>query len=181
MTKAAQLKKAMRTRRLVRFSRRYDKSNTHGYVKAVGPEFFLLLLIDDTIRFNGFECFRISDITGLRTDPYSSFVETVLKKRKLKKPSTPRINILSTKRLLESGSKAFPLITIHTERRDPDVCHIGRVTDIDKTYLSFLEIRPGAVWETQMTRYKLRDITRVSFGGGYEDALFIVGGEPKAG
>lgn len=171
----------MRERTLVRFSKRYDKSKTSGYVLAVSPEYFLLQLVDDTIRFNGFECFRINSVAELKADPYSSFVETALRKRKQKKPKTPRINLQSLSKILESGAKAFPIVTIHTERIDPDVCYIGRIQGIDKTNLSLLEIWPGAVWGTQPTQYKLRDITRVGFGGGYEDALFIVGGEPKAG
>jgi len=170
----------MREGDLVRFSKRYNTSTTSGYVLAVGPEFFLLQLVDDTIRFNGFECFRINGIAKLKVDPYSSFVETALKKRKQKRSKTPRINLQSLSKILESSAKDFPLVTIHTERIDPDVCYIGRVMGIDKTNLLLLEIRPGAVWATQPTRYKLRDITRVGFGGGYEDALFIVGGEPKA-
>jgi len=181
MDKHSLLRKALREQQLVRFSRRYDSYKTSGYVRTVGPEFFLLQLVEDSIRFNGFECFRINGITGLGSDPYSSFVETALRKRKQKRSKAPQIKIQSVSSILESGAKAFPLVTIHTERIDPDVCYIGRVMGIDKTHLSLLKIRPGAVWEKQPTRYRLRDITRVGFGGGYEDALYIVGGEPKAG
>ena len=181
MTNTVRLRKAMRARQLVRFSRRYDKSNIHGYVLTVGPDFFLLLLVDDTIRFNGFECFRINNIYALQTDPYSSFAESALKMRKLKRPKAPRINVQSIEMLLESAAKAFSLVMIYTERTDPDICFIGRIIGTDKTHVVLLEIRPGATWETQPTRFKLRSITRVSFGGGYEDALFIVAGEPKTG
>ena len=40
--------------------------------------------------------------------------------------------------------------------------------------LSLLEIRPDATWEDTPTDYRLSQITRVNFGGDYEDALHIV-------
>lgn len=42
--------------------------------------------------------------------------------------------------------------------------------------VSLLEIGPGASWDDQPNEYKLRDITRIDFGGDYEQALHLVGG-----
>ena len=148
---------------------------------AIGPEWFLLLKVDDRIWFDGFECFRINDISKLREDPYFLFVESALRKRKETMPETPRINVQNIEKVLVSAARTFPLVTLHIERRDPDVCYIGRVRGISKTEVSLLEIQPGAKWDITTTAYKLTDITGVSMGGDYEDALYIVGGEPPAG
>ena len=54
------LREAMRYRQLVRFERRFEAGFVRGYVLDVGPRFFLLSLVSDRVRFDGFECFRIS-------------------------------------------------------------------------------------------------------------------------
>ncbi|HXR39970.1 MAG TPA: hypothetical protein VN776_12780, partial [Terracidiphilus sp.] len=80
--------------------------------------------------------------------------------------------------LLWSANRLFPLVTIHREMVNPDTCKIGRVTGIGKSHVSLLEIGPDAVWDEKPTDVPLREITRVDFGGGYEDALHLVGGDP---
>jgi hypothetical protein len=41
-----------------------------------------------------------------------------------------------------------------------------------------LEIDPHAQWDPDPSAHKISEITRVNFGGGYEDALALVGGAP---
>jgi hypothetical protein len=81
--------------------------------------------------------------------------------------------------LLLSAGKAFPLVTIHREQVDPDVCCIGQVQGVSRGRVSLLEIGPDAVWEDTPEEYRIKEITRVNFGGDYEDALHLVGGEPS--
>jgi hypothetical protein len=181
MKKPDKLRAAMKSGTLVRFSRRFEDSFTTGYVLAVRPKWFMLLLIDDRVRFNGYSVLRIADTSKLQRDPFSEFVGSVLKKRKQKKPRVPQVDLSSTEKLLSSIAGQFSLVTIHTERIDPSVCYIGRIRAIAKGELSLLKIRPGAVWDRKATTYRLSDITRVDVGGDYEDALYIVGGEPPLG
>ena len=68
-----QLASAKRTRRFVRFERRFEDSPVRGYVLDVGPEFFLLALVSDRLWFDGFECFRTIDARNARPDPYARF------------------------------------------------------------------------------------------------------------
>ena len=93
-------------------------------------------------------------------------------------PRKPRVSVASIKELLLSANHVFPLVTIHREHMDPDVCSIGRVVGIDRGHVSLLQINPDATWEKTPTDYRLSEITRVNFGGDYEDALAIVGGSP---
>ena len=76
------------------------------------------------------------------------------------------------------AGRAFPLVAIHTEEEDPEVCFIGRVLGVTQRRLRLVEINTDATWESEPTEYRLDAITRVDFGGGYEDALHIVGGDP---
>jgi hypothetical protein len=172
------LREAMRSRQFVRFNRRFEDTCIRGYVLDVGPVFFLLSLVSDRVRFDGFECFRIADVRNLKRDPYAVFAEAALKKRGERKPEKPRISIVNTGALLISANRVFPLVTIHRERIEPDVCHIGRVLKVRNGRLSLLEIDPRAQWDDSATEHRLSEITRVNFGGDYEDALHIVGGKP---
>jgi len=176
-----QLLEMMRGRRFVRFSRRFEESPIRGYVQHVGPKFFLLALVSDRIWFDGFECFRIGDVHDLGLDPYAAFAEAALKKRGERVPRKPRVNLTSIEDLLLTASRSFPLVTIHREQVDPDVCWIGRVTGIDRGLVSLLEIKPDATWNERPSEYRLSEITHVNFGGDYEEALHLVVGDPAAG
>lgn len=173
------LQQALNKRQLVKFARPFEPGRCEGYVLAIGPKFFLLALLGDEVRFNGFRCFRISDVRKLRAPAkYTAFLEAALKKRGEKIPMNPRIEVASVERLLQSANRAFPLVTIHREKVDPDICHIGRVAAISKGQVSLLEINPDALWDKETSEYRLNEITRVDFGGGYEEALHLVGGAP---
>jgi hypothetical protein len=178
--RSSQLADAMRERTFVRLSRRFENSAVRGYVLAVGPQFFLLALVSDRIWFDGFECFRISDIRHIRPDQYATFAEAALKKRAERIPKKIRVGVDSVEQLLLTATRAFPLVTIHREKVDPDVCWIGRVLGVDRGYVSLLEITPQATWEKMPTKYRISEITRVNFGGDYEDALHLVAGNPQS-
>ena len=167
----------MNERHLVRLSRRFEDSAIRGYVLAIGPKFFVLALVSDRLWFDGFECFRAADVLTVSPDPYSDFAKEALKKRGQRRPRKPKIDLTSIESLLLSARLAFPLITIHQEKIDPDVCHIGRVLGVTRGQAALLAITPHATWTDQPIKLRLTDITRVNFGGDYEDTLHIVGGD----
>jgi hypothetical protein len=181
VTPATQLRSAMRSRELLRFERPFEAGFVTGYVVDVGPEFFLTAIVCDHIRFNGFQAFRLVDVRGLKVAPFASFIGAALRKRRELKPRKPKVSVRTLRALLLSGAKSFPLTTIHREKVDADICHIGRVVRVANGKVSVLEIGPDAVWDEAPTEYALKQITRVDFGGDYEDALHVVGGEPTAG
>jgi len=175
---SSRLKGFMLSRSLVRFSRRFEKGTVHGYVLDVGPQFFLLALVSDRIWYDGFECFRIFDVIKLRPDPYEPFVEQALRARGEKWPGKPRISLKNIHELVLTAGRAFPLVAIHREKIDPDVCWIGRIVEVTPELVKILELGPDAVWETTLEEYWLKEITHVNFGGDYENALYLVSGEP---
>jgi hypothetical protein len=175
-----QLQEMLGRRQLVRFSRRFEESPVRGYVLDVGPKFFLLALVSDRIWFDGFECFRVSDISDLRPDPYAAFAEAALKNRGERVPKKPRVRLATTEDLLLSAGRSFPLVAIHREHADPDLCWIGQVRRVDRGRVAFLGINPDASWDADPKDYRVSEITRVNFGGDYENALHLVGGDPAA-
>ncbi|MGZ4975319.1 MAG: hypothetical protein ACXWDN_21370 [Limisphaerales bacterium] len=175
---SSQLLAAMHKRQFVRFERRFEDSAVRGYVLDVGPKFFLLALVSDRIWFDGFECFRVDDVRGLRPDPHTRFAESALRKRHDRLPLKPRVSVRSIEELLVSASRLFPLVTVHREAIDPDMCWIGRILGVERSRVSLLEITPDATWEEKPESFRLSEITRVNFGGDYETALHLVGGDP---
>ncbi len=168
----------MHDRRFVRLSRRFEQSPIRGYVLDISRRFFLFAVVSDRIWFDGFECFRVNDIKTLKPDPYAAFAETALKKRRERKPMKPRVSVASIEELLLSAGQAFPLVTIHREEVDPGACWIGRMLGVKQGRVSLLEIGPDATWDKSPTEYRVNQITRVNFGGDYENALYLVGGRP---
>ena len=94
------LEDAVRDHGLVRLSRRFEGSAIRGYVLEVGPSFFLFALVSDRVHFDGFECFRVKDIKGIKPDPYATFVESALKKRREHRPRKPSVSVASIEELL---------------------------------------------------------------------------------
>ncbi len=83
--------------------------------------------------------------------------------------------VSSLAELLLTANRAFPLVTIHREKVDRSACWIGRVVDVGKARVTLLEIGPDATWDDRLETYRLSEITRVDFGGDYEDALHLIG------
>jgi hypothetical protein len=174
----AQLKQAAKDGSLVRLYRDdLESVGVVGYVLGVGPEFFLLALVGDDIRFNGFEALRVRDVTEVEAPhPYAAFVEKALELKGERKPAAPDIDLASTAALIESAGKAFPIITVSREFADPEVCQVGMPVQVQGGSVSLMEIGPDAVWYDDVEWYPLDEITRLDFGGGYEEALRLVGG-----
>jgi hypothetical protein len=172
----SQLALALRKKLLVRFASALERGTVNGYVLDIGPKFLLIALVSDGLRPNGFQCYRLSDVRKLRVpDKYAQFHEAVLKKRRYSFPKKPPVAVSSLSELLRTANDAFPLVTIHREKVDASVCWIGRVVDLAKGRVTLLEIGPGASWDDELETYRLSEITRVDFGGDYEDALWSIG------
>ncbi len=174
------INEAIERRELVRIRRRFEDTLIHGYVLALGPRHFIVALVSDRLWFDGFECFRIKDVRSVETDPYAAFIESALRLRGQRKPRRPRLNLESMEALLASAGALYPLVAIHREKVEPDTCRIGSIAAVDAKEVALLEIGPGADWDEVPTTYPIRAITRVSFGGGYEEALVLVGGRGPA-
>lgn len=145
-----------------------------GFVAGIGPDFFALQLIDMSCRIDGFSCLRYCDVTDLVVPgPHAQFLERAL----LARGQTPcgglAIDLTSLPTLIQSAGKAFPLVTIHYEKED-EACYIGRVQSVTASEVHMLDISPDAQWNSMPTVRSLSGITRVDFGGAYEEALHLV-------
>jgi hypothetical protein len=168
--------KAHSSRALVRLHRSVEDGWTNGYISLLGAEFFLVCVVSSEIRFDGFQALRFADLTKVAVPaPHHEFVERALALRKLRRRVDPKVDVKDLGSLLASGAAVFPVVTIHGEIADPEVCHIGKVVRVTEKTVTLREITPDAKWERRPRRYALREVTRVDFGGSYEEALHIVG------
>jgi hypothetical protein len=174
------LTEALVRQHIVKFWNRHDAGSTAGYVLEIGPHFFLLAYIDNDMRFDGYQCVLLKDVTRLEAPArYNEFMVAALRKRKQRIRRRPDIKMNTIAELLESANQHFPLVTIHREGVKPGCCWIGRIIDISDSRVVLHEIGPDAVWDEKPKSYRLSEVTRVEFGGGYEEALFLVAGELK--
>lgn len=174
------LRAAAAERRLVRIYRSVDDTAERGHVLAVGEAFVAIAVVDDRQRYDGVQCFRLQDIRLVETDPYADFAEAALSARGEVRPELGEVSLLSVSALLLTASAAHPLITVHPEAEDPDVCFIGKVLSLEGGLLWLREIGPDALWDDEPEAHRISEITRVDFGGDYEQALALIGGEPPA-
>ena len=146
-----------------------------GFVSAIGQSFFVIEVISDSIYLDGFVCLRLEDVSRVeRPAPCWKFLEQALFLRAQQRADNLSIDCKTVSTLLDSIPKGVELVTVHSEIVDPDVCFIGKIKSVDKEILSLDTVSPNAEWDTQGMEFRLSDITQISFGGAYEDALFQV-------
>lgn len=170
------LERAQRTRELVRVHRRRHLESLDGYVLAVGDDWLLLANLDPGILLDGFTALRLRDVAQVQYKHTSDFVQSALDLRGQWPPATPgeTIALASISALLESLRGQWPLVTVHLELDDPDVCFIGEVQRVGKRKLLLREISPRAAWIDLPGKFRLDDLTRVDVGASYERALVEV-------
>ncbi len=67
---------------------------------------------------------------------------------------------------------------LQTENEHPDEGFIGSVLSVTSGRVRLREITPEAEWHSEPTSWRSSEITRVSFGNRYEEALVAIGGPP---
>ena len=147
-----------------------------GYVVGLSDEWVLLNNVSDTMRANGYSAARVKDVTQvwLLRDRHNDFIGRALALRGIAAVPQPDILLVDLPGLLSSADAHYPLVRIELENKLPGTCYIGRVTRLTKKSAWLREITPAATWESAPMRYPLKHITRVVFGGGYEEALWQV-------
>jgi hypothetical protein len=173
------LEEAQAEQTVVRITRGgFEEHGEIGYVEALGEELLLLALISDDIWFNGFAVVRIADISELESPhDYAEFVEEALRMREESVTTAPAVSLADIGSAVRTAGRLFPVVVIHREEVEPETCRIGRVVKVTKDSVTILEIGPDAEWEAEPSTWALAEITRVEFGGGYEEALALVGGK----
>ena len=176
------LRRATEDQQLVTVRRRIKRADRlKGYVIAVGRRWTLMTTLGGGISLDGFTAFRVNDLARVRPDSQSDrFVKQALTQHGEWPPRPPyeEVALGRTSDLIRSSADSFPLVTLHLERIDPNVCYIGVPVGWGRRSVRLLGVSPQATWERSPDRWRFADITRVDFGGPYESALNEVAGTP---
>jgi hypothetical protein len=77
---------------------------------------------------------------------------------------------------MRTTAAGWPIIAVYAEREDPDDRLVGAPTNLTSDGFTLQEITPEAAWHETVSRWTYREVTRVEFGGAYEDSLLAVAG-----
>ena len=178
---AAALRAAVRSFALVRVDRSCDPHPLLGYAIGLGEWLLLHVVNPDSMILNGYSAVQVRDVrkVGQLADEHEGFMVTALRARRLRPKPQVRVSLKTTRGLLETSAHYFPLIAIHEEKKDNEVCWIGRPTGFPGASVEMREVSPAGRWYTRPSRYQMRSITKVDFGGAYEHALAQVAGAPS--
>jgi hypothetical protein len=151
-----------------------------GFVVDVSESLILLQRCDwDTFQFNGYSVIRSEDVASYRFfDKKEYWKFRAAQHFKLKPKAPAGVLISSLPVLLESAAKIFPLLTIHREKINSEVCYIGKLTAVSRKTFTIEDLNCNAEW-TGPRQFKFSDVTLVDFGGGYENALAVTAPKQK--
>lgn len=146
----------------------------YGYVVGVGASFALIQVVDaNIVCLNGYFALPLTEMRKVVVHADDYLLYRALEMKKIRPEPQPDILLLDFPGLLSSANAHFPLINVQVEYRWPDTCYIGRVDTLTKNRVRLREIDPEGQWSRNRS-YRFKDITRVEFGGGYENALWMV-------
>jgi hypothetical protein len=169
------------TEELVRVRRGIRKAErVEGFVIGVGEQWVLLNLFDPDMFLDGHAALRLGDIRGVeRRGGPASFPVRALRHFGESPLPLDGVDLDTIHGLFASLGSTYPLLLIHVEELDPEVCYVGKYVSASKRNLRLLEISPRATWDDKPTKWPLKAITRVEVGSRYAEALLAVGGNPS--
>jgi hypothetical protein len=143
-----------------------------GFVVDFSDELILFHGVNmDTFRLNGYSVIRNEDVKDYRIFDKLDFWQCrAVRRFKLAPVRPPGISLSSVPELLSSIAKRYPLASFHPERKQPDVCYMGRLVSMTAATFTIDDLDCNAEWSGPR-RLKFDETTRVDFGGGYEEAL----------
>jgi hypothetical protein len=82
----------------------------------------------DSMILNGYSAVQVRDVRKVAqlAEEHEGFMVTALRARGVRPKPQVRVALKTTRGLLETSARYFPLIAIHEEKKDLEVCWIGR-------------------------------------------------------
>jgi hypothetical protein len=147
-----------------------------GFVLAVNDNFTLIHIFDcDYFKTDGYCVFENDSVKTFRVyDSEEYFLSEVVKKKKIKPKNISSISMENWETILQTVNANFNLVVVESEVIYKNQCNIGTLEKLGKKTFSLLEIKTDASWDESTTKYKLKNLTKVSFNNAYENTLWEI-------
>ena len=165
------LELAYTTESLTWVRRECDARPWRGFVVGMSETLVLFHVLNSgTMHLNGYTAIRLKDIVECAAD--DTFAPNALKLMGERPQPQPDLLLVDLPGLLSSVGAHFPLMEIFQENKGGSF-HIGRVVRFGKKKVHFQAVSRGGEWG-ELVKFACRDISRVDFGDGYDQALWLV-------
>ncbi|MDQ2668355.1 MAG: hypothetical protein M3Z05_20515 [Gemmatimonadota bacterium] len=163
--------------RIVRAGIQTADREQEGVPVAVGNSWVVFTKMGDGINLSGFGAVRLNDITTLQTRfERRAFYVSALRMKRARISAVPPLDLTSAATLLKTAQNWFSLLVVERELAFPNTVEIGRVTRSMSSTVEMRLVSSSAKSNPRSCRIRVADITAISFGGQYEDALADVAG-----
>jgi hypothetical protein len=141
-----------------------------GYVAGVGAHWALIQIVDGHGSADGFRALKLGSVAEIEpVEADSSLLPRVLAARPLA-GGPPTIELDDVRGLLQAAQGASALIHLVSQDMEPGAFWIGRIAGMDDDGVLLQKVSPLGTWLDE-EHFRFDAITRVGFGGRYEDAL----------
>jgi hypothetical protein len=148
-----------------------------GIVSAIGSAWFVLATYDDSVYFDGWNVLRVDDVSEVEVEP-EDFQQYTARVASRLDPA-PAIPLAILEALTAPATEvpgriasSVPLVGLFAESEEgPDVLFIGRALPQRGGDVALLEIDSAGRWFDETSVFAPEEITRLTIGGRYQDAL----------
>jgi hypothetical protein len=160
----------MESRELVNVRGPAEYYDTIGYVAGVGSHWWLIQIVDSHGAADGFRAIRLGTVETVEpVEEVSSFLPRLLEARPLA-ADVPDVGLGNARQVLQATRSPAALIYLVTDDMEPGAFWIGQIADLDDAGVLLEKVSPVGTWAGS-EHFRYEAITRIGFGGSYEDAL----------
>jgi hypothetical protein len=146
-----------------------------GVVVGLFAEWVVLAELREGVLRDGYVAFRTSSIK--RAQGFDTFIGFVRDNNQWP-PQSPFLtaDLSDPGSLIRAALDTEGVISLYREDKHPDQLLIGVPVRWSRKHLWLFTINEHGQWEAFLDRFRLRDITRIGFGGVYERAVSATAG-----
>ncbi len=157
------------------FDREPINEITSGFVLDYSDDLVLVNLVDCNFRLSGYSVVRYADIQYYSSSEDNPFEAAAIKKLELKPEPLKGVDLSGMEAAITSAQKLFPILSIHRELKDNEFL-TGMVVDMGGG--KFTMCGPDTdMRDIALAKYSAKDVTRVDFGTGFEEAVELTLGK----
>jgi len=150
--------------------------NIRGFVVGVSSRFLMIRILSDDFQLNGYSIIPIDTVSQYRiASEYQEMVDYLLGYEGDDVDgfdSTSFIKMASDFEFLKDVHKYFPVVSVFLEDEEEYVFELGLVEEVLESTLIMRTISPTGIIAKDVTMIDLDEVTRIDFGGAYEEAVW---------